>query len=619
MRRRGYQSSKQCIPMISRLANNRPAALLVACLAGTLAVLLFLKNAWVAEDAYILLRSVDQFLAGNGFRWNPHERVQVYTSPLWFLLVVASTVLGQTLYLNLVGLSFALHIGLLAIMARYIRQAWRWAVAVLALTLSQAFFDFTASGLEYPLIYLLVALFVLLYLRERPVDDRYGLALSAGLLLVTRHDLLCLLLPMLLHLAWVYRRALSLRQQCAVLLCLALPLASWTLFSLLYYGVPLPNTAYAKLAIPGLPFAERWHRGLAYLQVSLQRDPLTPLVMAAAVVAGLRAAGRAPRLVAAGLLLGFAYVTLIGGDYMIGRFYAPLYLAAVLLLAVHDWQACPRPGRGWLLVLVPLTAMLLYQLFVAHFDDYVALMGRLGWPLPGSSTPVVWACVVASGVLALAGLARSGWLRGLPVAVFALLLLHSTQQHDSPWQTGYKDWGKTSDHDYWWMVNKVSRERYWIYRWTSLYAWFHRDPARPFPDHPWCHEGIALSSPAGVRFAGMMPYCMGRDRIAIEMLGLADPLLARMPKRPEAEWTSGGVIREIPDGYFESVASGENRLRDPDLRQYYDKLALLTQADTLFSRERLATIVAFNLGYYDHWLRDYTARIRPDLQDPSHD
>ena len=135
MRRRGYQSSKQCIPMISRLANNRPAALLVACLAGTLAVLLFLKNAWVAEDAYILLRSVDQFLAGNGFRWNPHERVQVYTSPLWFLLVVVSTLLCQTLYLNLVGLSFALHIGLLAIMARYIRQAWRWALAVLALTL----------------------------------------------------------------------------------------------------------------------------------------------------------------------------------------------------------------------------------------------------------------------------------------------------------------------------------------------------------------------------------------------------------------------------------------------------------------------------------------------------
>ena len=52
------------------------------------ALLLFmfvvLKNAWISDDAYISFRSIEQFYAGNGLRWNYDERVQVYTSPLWF-------------------------------------------------------------------------------------------------------------------------------------------------------------------------------------------------------------------------------------------------------------------------------------------------------------------------------------------------------------------------------------------------------------------------------------------------------------------------------------------------------------------------------------------------------
>ena len=45
----------------------------------------FAQNAWISEDAYITLRSVEQLMAGNGPRWNPHERVQVFTHPLTLL------------------------------------------------------------------------------------------------------------------------------------------------------------------------------------------------------------------------------------------------------------------------------------------------------------------------------------------------------------------------------------------------------------------------------------------------------------------------------------------------------------------------------------------------------
>ena len=44
--------------------------------------LVFLKNAWVCEDAFINFRSLDQLFAGNGPNWNGDVRAQVYTNML---------------------------------------------------------------------------------------------------------------------------------------------------------------------------------------------------------------------------------------------------------------------------------------------------------------------------------------------------------------------------------------------------------------------------------------------------------------------------------------------------------------------------------------------------------
>lgn len=48
---------------------------------------LFLANSWVGDDAYITFRGVDNFIHGFGLRWNPVERVQAFTSPLWLLFL----------------------------------------------------------------------------------------------------------------------------------------------------------------------------------------------------------------------------------------------------------------------------------------------------------------------------------------------------------------------------------------------------------------------------------------------------------------------------------------------------------------------------------------------------
>ena len=58
----------------------------------------WLCTAWVSEDAFITFRAVDQLLAGHGPVWNLGERVQVYTHPLWYGLLVLTTGLGLPSY-----------------------------------------------------------------------------------------------------------------------------------------------------------------------------------------------------------------------------------------------------------------------------------------------------------------------------------------------------------------------------------------------------------------------------------------------------------------------------------------------------------------------------------------
>jgi arabinofuranosyltransferase len=54
---------------------------LLALLLLAYAVVL-VRTAWMCDDAFITLRTVDNFVQGYGLVWNVGERVQVYTHPL---------------------------------------------------------------------------------------------------------------------------------------------------------------------------------------------------------------------------------------------------------------------------------------------------------------------------------------------------------------------------------------------------------------------------------------------------------------------------------------------------------------------------------------------------------
>lgn len=123
-----------------------------------------------------------------------------------------------------------------------------------------------------------------------------------------------------------------------------------------------------------------------------------------------------------------------------------------------------------------------------------------------------------------------------------------------------------------------------------------RDPDWPStkPIGPATHvvDTCGLMGTSGVDFG---PYIHLLDECA-----LADPLLARLPAVFNPDWRTGHYRRMIPDGYRESLETSTNQLRDPGLRRFYDRLQLITRSDRLFTRARLAAIIAMNLGRYDH-------------------
>ena len=64
-----------------------------------------LTNAWLCDDAYITYRSIDNFVSGYGPVWNSGERVQSYTHPLWFFVLMNSFLNGKRESLALVEFS----------------------------------------------------------------------------------------------------------------------------------------------------------------------------------------------------------------------------------------------------------------------------------------------------------------------------------------------------------------------------------------------------------------------------------------------------------------------------------------------------------------------------------
>lgn len=335
---------------------HRPERLLPRHVAALVVLIFFavlVRTAWISDDGLISLRTVMNVTHGNGLTFNLGERVQTYTHPLWLALLTASYLVIGNVYYATFALSMAVSLWVFWLAVSRARTPWQAWVAAAALLSSQAFTDYATSGLENPLVNLLLAAFVGACLREDGARARrLGVPWAlASLLYLARPDTVLIVAPTLLLATFQARREPGVVRAVALGL---LPAAAWTAFAILYYGFPFPNTAYAKLGMD-ISLTQLWTQGVIYLVDAFDRDPITPVLTAFAIAlawmrgrgAGHSGEGSAARALAAGIALYLAYVVSIGGDFMAGRFFAAPFFAAVLVLT----RVLEADRRTWIAAL----------------------------------------------------------------------------------------------------------------------------------------------------------------------------------------------------------------------------------------------------------------------------
>ena len=156
-------------------------------------LLFLIRNSWASDDAFITLRVVRNSLHGYGLRWNGAERVQVFTHPLWLIVLTPFYILTRNPFFTLYAACFVFSAAAVFLLLYKISSpSWALPIATAALLASKSFMDYSSSGLENPLSHLLILLFVWVFLRneERTKKQFFLLSLIISLSLLNRLDTL---------------------------------------------------------------------------------------------------------------------------------------------------------------------------------------------------------------------------------------------------------------------------------------------------------------------------------------------------------------------------------------------------------------------------------------------
>jgi arabinofuranosyltransferase len=486
----------------------------------------YLKNAWVGDDACITFRTIDNLLAGYGLTWNVDERVQVFTYPLWMLLMVALRWITGEFYYSVLALSFLLTLGSLILAVNPFRNELPKALTIfLILISSKAFVDYSSSGLENPLSYLLLSFFYASLIMKRFLQEFSArkvlfCSLMTAIGYLTRPDLVIFIgVPCV----YVCYRAIQehVRGWLGMLVLGLLPAFLWMLFALVYYGFVFPNSYYAKVAV-ALPIHVLAYQGLSYLWVSVLFDPITPvIILLGLLIPGFGSKSIEVRLAQFSVTLYLLYVVYIGGDFMSGRFLAaPFMVSAFILVAELNFKTS-----------VP---YLLCSAGIVVYNIVAPLAPSRGISVEG------WRYERYYGVCDERGhYARASSIKA------------------------YREWGSVRDQG--------------------------AEDGKMFRQHPhsvWLAYGL-----------GYMGFYAGPGVILIDVYGITDPLLARLPV-PDSmlhDFRPGHIVKSVPKGYPESRVSGGNAIEDVRIHQFYDKLRLVT-AGPIFSSKRWGYIYDLNLG-----------------------
>ena len=501
-------------------------------------LVVIVRTAWVCDDAYITFRTARNFINGHGMRWNHFERVQSFTHPLWFLLMSALTLVVRDFYAS------ALLAPVLLSMATVTFLVWRATESKTLGLLGLALLVSSKSFVDYS---------------------------TSGLENALSHFLFVLFLLELVG-RWPLRRWTRADSTSPDAFRLAFLSGLMTLNRPDTFLLTLP--ALALLLRPG------WRSRRTWWLLAKAFAPLVLWELVALVYFGFPF----PNTAYAKLGMGIPALSMMrqGLAYFANELvFDPLALVILLLATVAPFVVRERR-------LQPVSVgFLLYALYVVRIGgDFMA--GRFFSLLVVGGVFVILWC-------APAGLRRRQWLSALTaVAVLGLGVLITPRPVLT---TELMSDGKAERNFY---AHGIVDERLWYLKESSLF-WRDRGSALG----GWFTEqGRALPpGKASVHMTlGFFGFAAPTDAIIVDLWGLTDPLLARLPAENPNDWRIGHVARVVPKGYLETLETGKNQFQDKGLGEYYERLSLITRGP-LLSWERLKTIWRFNLGFYDHLLK----------------
>lgn len=298
-----------------------------------------LRIAWLSDDALITLRHALNITHGWSSGYNATENDQGYTHPLWFLLWLLVGNTSQWV-VGILFLSVLLTAGAVFLALRAATSLPRVVLISGLLLLSNAFMEYTTSGLENPLAFLTLGLLITLTLRARQSTSwAIAVGLTSAAIVLTRFDLFFLIIPVLLGIVWQLRH--KLRLLAVVTVAGAVPIVVWFVWSYITYSSLLPNTFAAKQNAE-IPRSELVVQGFRYLWVTFEHDPISLVALTLGIGAAILMGPTLARLWTVGVLIYLSYVVAIGGDFMAGRFIAVPVYVAVFTLGFVRWRSTER-------------------------------------------------------------------------------------------------------------------------------------------------------------------------------------------------------------------------------------------------------------------------------------
>ena len=502
--------------------------------------IVLVKTAWLSDDSFITLRVIDNFVNGYGLRYNVVERVQAYTHPLWLFLLTLPYFIFKDPFYTPILISIAITLLLLYLLIFKLSiSRFNSIFIVILLIASKSFIDYSSSGLENPLSHLLIVIYIYFYLKEIEIQRKILiLSFLISLSYLNRIDSILIYIPSLFYLFYQNHS----KKNILYAIYGFLPIILWTVFSIVYYGFPFPNTFYAKINT-GIPKLEIFSQGVYYFINSLKFDTITLVIIFLVIGITFIKGIKIHYYLVFGILLYLIYIIYIGGDFMSGRFFSLPFITAIAILV---------------------SSITFNGYYVKLFLSIIFVLYLILYPYTPVKTGIDYADKTFN-FLDENGISDE---RGY------------YYQNTSLWKAinGYK----IPQHQ---MIDVAQRQiemKEKVFLAGAIgFLGYYAGPSLYVID-------VYALSDAFLSKLPVVKYDLIYGR-AYEK---------KFNKKPNKNWRIGHFLRPLPEGFTLSKIKNDCLIKDSLLNEFYKKIYIITQS-SIFSFERFSEIIKMNLGLYD--------------------